>query len=79
MRLSTWAWGGLLEVEEPGVRSAFFSEIRGHGHVPGGKAAAWLVGLLEDLGIELQTPLILYGDNLGCARTCAEPYLSPAV
>ena len=29
------------------------------------KQAVWLNGLLEDLGIELRTPLIIYGDNQG--------------
>ena len=29
------------------------------------KEAAWLSGLLEELGIELRTPLIIYDDNQG--------------
>jgi len=31
----------------------------------GAKEAAWLTGLLGDLGLELRSPLIGFGDNQG--------------
>ena len=37
------------------------------------KEAVWLNGLLEDPGIELQAPLIIYGDNQGAPALALNP------
>ena len=37
------------------------------------KEAVWLSGLLEDLGIELRSPLIIYGDNQGALALVQNP------
>ena len=41
------------------------------------KEAVWLSGLLEDLGIELQSPLIIYGDNQGALALAQNPDTHP--
>jgi hypothetical protein len=41
------------------------------------KEAVWLNGLLEDLGIELRTPLIIYGDNQGALALTLNPDFHP--
>ena len=37
------------------------------------KEAAWLKGLLEDLGIEPRSPLIIYGDNQDAPALALNP------
>jgi hypothetical protein len=37
------------------------------------KEAIWLTGLLEDFGIDLQTPLIIFGDNQGALALAQNP------
>ena len=37
----------------------------------------WLSGLLEDLGIELRSPLIIYGDNQGALAHALNPNTHP--
>ena len=41
------------------------------------KEAAWLNGLLEGLGMELRTPLIIYGDNQGALALAQNPDAHP--
>jgi hypothetical protein len=41
------------------------------------KEAVWLNGLLEDLGVELRTPLIIYGDNQGALALAQNPDFHP--
>ena len=41
------------------------------------KEAVWLSGLLEDLGIELWSPLIIYGDNQGALALAQNPDTHP--
>ena len=41
------------------------------------KEAVWLTGLLEDLGLDLQSPLIIYGDNQGTLALTQIPVFHP--
>ena len=41
------------------------------------KEVVWLSGLLEDLGIELRSPLIIYGDNQGALARALNPDTHP--
>ena len=43
------------------------------------KVAVWLTGLLEDLGINLEAPPVVYSDNPGRARARLKPGLPPAL
>ena len=37
------------------------------------KEGIWVVGLLEDLGIDLQRPLVIFGDNQGALALAQNP------
>jgi len=41
------------------------------------KEAVWLTGLLEDLGLDLRSPLIVYGDNQGALALTQNPVFHP--
>ena len=41
------------------------------------KEAVWLTGLLEDLGIDLETPIIIFGDNQGALALAQNPVFHP--
>jgi len=41
------------------------------------KEAVWLTGLLEDLGLDLWSPLIVYGDNQGALALTQNPVFHP--
>jgi len=41
------------------------------------KEVVWLTGLLEDLGLDLQSPLIVYGDNQGALALTQNPVFHP--
>jgi len=41
------------------------------------KEAVWLNGLLEDFGIELRSPFIIYGDNQGALALAQNPDTHP--
>ena len=41
------------------------------------KEAVWLTGLLEDLGLDLRSPLIVYGDNQGAPVLTQNPVFHP--
>ena len=41
------------------------------------KEAVWLTGLLEDLGIDLEAPPVVYGDNQGALALAQNPVFHP--
>ena len=41
------------------------------------KEAIWLTGLLEDLGIDLQSPIFIFGDNQGVLALTQNPVFHP--
>ncbi len=41
------------------------------------KEAVWLDGLLEDLGVELRSPLIIHGDHQGALALAQNPDTHP--
>jgi hypothetical protein len=41
------------------------------------KEAVWFVGLLQDIGIGLRTPFVLYGDNQGALALAQNPVFHP--
>jgi len=42
------------------------------------KEAEWLAGLLEDIGITSQAPLLIHGDNQGALARAQNPVFHPS-
>jgi len=41
------------------------------------KEAIWLTGLLEDFGIDLQSPIVIFGDSQGAIALAQNPVFYP--